>query len=268
MTCTTMKILTALPLFALLAAPVLADDEDLDTQLMRATVKISHEKSTAAGFVLTKGDQRILVTAAHVLESTPGDETTVIFRSKSAEGEYKKAPAKLVIRKEGKPIWAKHPSEDIAAMAVVPPANADLPSLSTELLAADDDLRKHGVHPGVRLACLGFPHREEGSNAGFPLLRDGPIASFPLLPTAKTKTFLLSVNVFEGDSGGPVYLSRPGSTEPSRDDARLIVGLVAAQRFLDEEMKMVYGTSKIRHRLGLAIVVHASLIKETIERLP
>jgi hypothetical protein len=29
-------------------------DDDLNTQLMRATVKISHDKSTGTGFVLTK----------------------------------------------------------------------------------------------------------------------------------------------------------------------------------------------------------------------
>jgi hypothetical protein len=48
----------------------------------------------------------------------------------------------------------------------------------------------------------------------------------------------------------------------------MIMGLVLAQRFLDEEMKMIYGTTKLRHRLGLAIIIHASYIRETIERLP
>ncbi len=33
-------------------------------------------------------------------------------------------------------------------------------------------------------------------------------------------------------------------------------------------MKMIYGTTKVRHRLGLAIVIHASFIRETMERLP
>lgn len=258
-----------LPLLLLLALPALAEDEDLNTQLMRATVKVSHDRSTATGFVLSTGKDEgyVLVTAAHVFDNTPGDETTVLFRSKQAEGEYTKEPTKLVIRKEGTPLWTKHPTEDVAVIAVVPPKNADLPRLSAELLATDEELRKHRIHPGDNLACLGFPHREEGSQAGFPLLRDGPIASFPLLPTVKTKTFFLSANTFEGDSGGPVYLARPSRTDHNREDVRLIVGLVSAQQFLDEEMKMIYGTSKVRHRLGLAIVVHASFIKETIDLL-
>jgi len=264
-----MKYLT-IPLFLLFAAsPAQAEDEDLNTKLMRATVKISHEKSTATGFILSthKDKSLILVTALHVFDNTPGEETTIVFRSKQAEGEYKKEPTKLIIRKDGKPLWTKHPTEDVAVIRITPPKNADLAPLSTELLAGDDELRKHKLHPGSTLACLGYPHREEGGKAGFPLLRDGPIASFPLLPTAKTKTFFLSANTFEGDSGGPVYLSKPSRTDPDKEEVRLIVGLISAQQMLDEEMKMIYGTTKVRHRLGLAIVVHASFIKETIDLL-
>jgi V8-like Glu-specific endopeptidase len=250
----------------LLVSPVLAEDEDLNTALMRATVKISHDKSTGTGFILTGGkdEKYLLVTAAHVFDGTPGDETTIVFRSKQAEGEYTKEPMKLIIRSRGKPVWTKHPTEDVAVIGITPPKNADLAHLSTELLATDEQLRKHKIHPGDNLAYLGYPHREEGSKGGFPLLRDGPIASFPVLPTAKTKTFFLSANIFEGDSGGPVYLERT-SRDPDREGVRLIMGLVLGQQFLDEEMKMIYGTTKIRHRLGLAIIVHASFIKETVD---
>ena len=264
-----MNHLLTVSLLLLLLSSAFAEGEELNTQLMRATVKISHEKSTATGFVLSQGKngRYILVTAAHVFDDTPGDETTVVFRSKQAEGEYKKEPTKLVIRKQGKPLWKKHPTADVAVIAITPPRNADLPRVSTDLLATDESLRKHRIHPGERLAILGYPHREEGSAAGFPLLRDGPIASFPLVPTAKTKTFYLSTNSFAGDSGGPVYLARPSLTDPDKEDVKLIVGLVYGQRFLDEEAKMIYGTTKLRHRLGLAIVIHASFIAKTIDLL-
>jgi V8-like Glu-specific endopeptidase len=257
-----------LPILLLLASLVRAEVEDLDTQLMRATVKISHDKSTATGFVLSNGkdERRILVTAAHVFEKSPDDETTVVFRSQESAGVYKKEPQKLVVRREGKPVWTQHPTEDVAAMWIVPPGGADLPKIPLALLASDELLRQHKVHPGETLACLGFPHKNEGNESGFPLLRTGPIASFPLVPTVKNKTFIFSANIFEGDSGGPVYLTR--ASQPNAADVQLIMGIVSSQRFLDEEAKMVYGTTKIRHRLGLANVVHASFIKETIDRLP
>ena len=261
----------------LLAGSLRADQEDLNTQLMRATVKVSHKKSTGTGFIICRSDphesqhnQFVLVTAAHVFENIPGNEAILSFRTKEAEGVYKKVPMKLVIRKDGKPRWTKHPSQDVAALVIVPPVKTDLPKLTADLLASDRELKKCRVHPGDMLACLGYPHRVEANEAGFPILRNGPVASFPLLPTKINKTFLLSTNTFEGDSGGPVYLADPKRRMPGKEkteEVRLIVGLVTGQHFLDEEMKMVYGSTKLRHRLGLAIVVHASFIRETIERL-
>jgi hypothetical protein len=70
----------------LLTGPLQASEEDLDTQLMRATVKVSHEKSTATGFLLCRPDpkepqrsQFVLVTAAHVFENIPADEAILSF---------------------------------------------------------------------------------------------------------------------------------------------------------------------------------------------
>lgn len=262
----------------LLAGSLIADQEDLNTLMMQATVKVSHEKSAGTGFVLCRPDphesrhsQFVLVTAAHVFENIPGNEATVSFRTRESQGVYKKLPVKVVIRKDGKPRWIKHPAQDVAALVVVPPDRADLPNLPTDLLATDEQLKQYRFHPGDIVAYLGYPHRIEANEAGFPILRSGTVASFPLIPTSVNKTFLLSTNTFEGDSGGPVYLSDLRRSLPGKDkteDVRLIVGLVTGQHFLDEEMKMIYGTTKVRHRLGLAIVVHASFIRETIGRLP
>lgn len=265
-----MKFLLFPLMFAALASSVVAQDEELNSQLMRATVKISHDTSTATGFILSakESGKFVLVTASHVFENTKADETRVIFRKQEAEGGYQQESMPLVIRKDGKATWTKHPTEDVAVIAIIPPKNVDLPVLSSDLLASDASLKKNRIHPGELLSFLGFPHRVESNEAGFPILRSGAIATFPLLPTAKTKTFLLSVNVFEGDSGGPVYLAKETSGDREKDDLGLILGLVSGQRFLDEEAKMIYGTTKVRHRLGLAIIIHASFIKETIDQLP
>ncbi|WDI41388.1 trypsin-like serine peptidase [Bremerella sp. P1] len=252
--------LSCLTLFLLGSSSLQAEVEDLNTQMLRATVKLSHSDSTGTGFILTpdQGKNFLLVTANHVLDKTTGNETTIIFRSKVAEGEYKKLPTKLSIRKDEKALWTKHPSEDVAVIAVTPPEGADLALVSTDLLATDEELRQTHVHPGKQIVFLGYPHREEASEAGFPILRDGPIATFPLLPTQKTKTFYVSSDIFSGDSGGPVYTSRPDSTAP------MIMGVVHGQRFVHNTVKGDYITVKTHHQFGLAIVVHASFIIETI----
>ena len=143
--------------------------------------------------------------------------------------------------------------------------------LPVDILATDETLKKYQIHPGDNLAALGYPHRIEANEAGFPILRSGTIASYPLTPTRVNKTFLLSINSFEGDSGGPVYLvdsNRMIGGKKQAEEVRLIVGLVTGQLFLDEEAKMIYGTTKMRHRMGLAIVVPATFVRQTIERLP
>jgi len=47
-----MKYWLALAAVLLWASSAVAQEEDFNTQLMRATVKISHDKSTGTGFVL------------------------------------------------------------------------------------------------------------------------------------------------------------------------------------------------------------------------
>lgn len=274
------KAIRTFVIFLCLAGAASAQGDDFHTLMMRATVKLSHDRSTAAGFVLRQSrpdtePRSILVTAAHVLEKMSGDEAKLVYRIREAEGVYKKETLKLAIRKESQPLWTRHTTEDVAVMVVALPENSDLPDVSVDLLASDDLLRQHKVHPGQSVMSLGYPHRTEANDAGFPILRTGAIASYPLVPAKTNKTFLLNANTFEGDSGGPIYMTEAHAVAASQqqDDAksnevRLILGLMHGQHFLDEEMVMIYGTSKLRHRLGLGIVVQAAFIRETLDRLP
>ena len=89
-------------------------------------------------------------------------------------------------------------------------------------------------------------------------------------PTGKTKTFIADFNTFEGDSGSPIYVAEEGNSAGGAEAKRrqLIIGLVHGQHFLDEKFKNIYQSGETKHRLGLAIVVHATAIRETIEQLP
>lgn len=251
-----------------------AQADDFHTLMMRATVKLSHDRSTATGFVLRQrrpdnGSRSLLVTAAHVLEKMTGDEAKLIYRVREAEGVFKKENLTLTIRREGQPAWVRHPSEDVAVMVITPPANADLSEVPVDLLANDGLLRQHRIHPGQLVSCLGYPHRVEANEAGFPILRSGAIGSYPLIPAKSNKTFLLSANTFEGDSGGPIFVSESTRLgDGSTVESSLILGLMHGQHFLDEDMTLIYGSTKLRHRLGLGIVVQAAFIRETLEQVP
>jgi hypothetical protein len=270
-------------LLLLLAATgrtLVAETDDLNTQLVLSTIKVSHPDSTGTAFVLVrqspndpKKTQFVLVTAGHVLSRIKDDEATLHLRKQESGGRYSKLPVKIKLRHDGKALWTRHPTADVAAMYVSLPPEASVPGVPLALLASDDDLRKYDVHPGDIIRGVGFPHPNqfEANEAGFPLVRMGCIASYPLLPTKETKTFFIDLNTFEGDSGAPVYLleaNRLSKGNVHEGQVQLILGLVLGQQFLDEEIKSIYQVEKFRHCMGLGIVVHATAIHETVDLLP
>lgn len=262
----------------LLVAGAARAAEDLHTRMMLCTFKLTNGRTSGTSFVLHRPldegrFQTVLVTAAHVLEHMPGDEATLVARTKEDDGSYEKRPVKIRIRAAGKPLWKRHPSEDVAVLAVALPAEMELSRVSTELLASDELLARHEIHPGERLFCAGYPHAKQfsPSAAGFPIVRAGCLASFPLLPTAATKTFLFDFNTFEGDSGAAVYLSQRNryyDGEVHAEPVELILGVVHGQHFIDEAYKLIYQMGKTRHRMGLSIIVHASAVRATLDQLP
>lgn len=270
-----------LAFLALAAGPdVQAPADDLGTQLMLSTLKVANPASTATAFVLSRPapddpakTHHILVTAEHVMSRMAGDEATIFYRKREPDGHYVKLPVKLAIRRDGRPLWTRHPSADVAVLTIAPPAEATLGDVAVDRLARDADLARFGVHPGDLIRCVGYPHPNQfdANGTGFAVVRLGCIASYPLLPTDRTGTFLADLNTFEGDSGAPVYFSEPSRSTAGNSGngrAEALLGLVTGQHFIDEEYKMIYQAGKTRHRMGLAIVLHASAIRATIDRLP
>lgn len=255
---------------------------DLSTQLMLSTFKVANAESTGTGFILRRPlpaspsrTQYILVTAEHTFSKAKGNEMTLTLRKEEGEDKFVKRSLKIKIRRDDKDLWTKHPSADVAVLVFEPPSDVSIPAPSVDLLADDTSLKESGVRPGELIRSMGYPHANQfdPSEAGFSTVRIGCIASYPLLPTRQTRTFLGDFNTFEGDSGGPVYLCREGRSRASdagddKDRPGLILGLISGQHWLNEEFKAVYQSATFHQRLGLAIIVHASAIKETIDLLP
>ena len=103
------------------------------------------------------------------------------------------------------------------------------------------------------------------------MLRSGYIASYPLIPTATVRNFLFDFNVFEGNSGGPVYFvesNRAYGNSINIGTVQFLVGLVSEQRVAQEQIKSLNELRLERYRLGLAVVIHAALIREALDLLP
>jgi S1-C subfamily serine protease len=263
--------------------PLAAEKDDqqwfeINTVLMESTIKIEGPNSLGTGFIVGRpildapGRSRFtLVTAAHVLEDIKGEIATLHMREKT-EGKWNKVRLTVKIRDGKAPLYVRHKEADVAAMYVSAPKNMiNEGILGTQLLMDDDDLRQFEVHPGDEIFALGFPLGLEANEAGFPVLRSGKIASYPLLPTRQVKTFLFDFRVFKGNSGGPVYFFDSGrvyAKKMHRGVIRFIMGLVSKEALVTEKIKSLYVTREENYQLGLAEVVHSSLIKETIAMLP
>jgi hypothetical protein len=277
------RLLALLLLVALSPAGARATDHepgDLCTQMMLSTVKIAHPSSTGAALVLEETANSdgepprfVLVTAEHALSRVKADQVTLHLRKRSPEGGYAKLEMKLPIRRDEKPLWTKHPSADVAAIRLALPPEAAVPGVPLKLLATQEQWRRYEIHPGDTIRSIGFPHGDtfQPNEAGFGIMRTGCIASYPLLPAKKAPRFFVDVNTFAGDSGGPVFLRQTdrfyqGKNQPGR--VELILGLMSGQQFLNERFEHVYQSGEYRRQLGLGIVVHSAMIRETLDLLP
>jgi S1-C subfamily serine protease len=265
------------------------EDVELNTALMESTFMIQGPtvQGPMLGTVFVVGRPipnsnplrgvLVLVTAAHVLEQIQGDIAVLNLRKKVDEktNSWVRVPLPLKIRANGKPLWTRHPEADVAVMYLSIPPDAPITPIVaiTPLMFADDEkLTNYEVKPGDELRCLGYPLGNASNDAWFPILRSGRIASYPLLPTDKTKTFLLDLRVFKGNSGGPVFFVERMRPMPHTlggfTNYHFIMGLVSEEIVYPEQSGGQYSQEIHLTQLGLAKVVHASLVKQTIEMLP
>lgn len=262
-------------------AEVPLNQRELNTAVMESTFRIEGQaaqgKTMGTVFIMGRPVPNstalwyVLITAAHILEGIQGDAATLYLRRKTNDTDWVRFDVPVRIRAGGNPLWTKHPSADVAVMYVPIPKEVEIPLISTDLLADDKMLSDIEIHAGDTLNVLGYPFGMEANDAGFPILRSGKIASYPLLPTERNRTFLLDFMVFKGNSGGPVYMvesTRVHHGATHLGTVNFIAGLVTDERSVSEQLVGVYSAEMHQYQLGLAVVVHASLIKQAINMLP
>lgn len=247
-------------------------EPDINTILMKSTFKlVGINGRVGTCFVIgkesavngNKAFRHVLITAAHVLDGMPGDSCKIILRKKEKDS-YTRIETELKIRDHGFYLYVKHPTADVAAMYVNLPQDPDRIVLHEGLLATDNAIEEYEIHPGKEVLAVGFPYAFEGNAAGFPIIRSGRISSYPILPTKAVQTFIVDFNVFGGNSGGPVYLYDPDWHKRgtgrivSPVQVHMVMGLVSSQVIIN---------NAAQDRLGLANVVNAAMIKETIDLL-
>lgn len=257
-----LRSLAFVPAFCfMILLPQVHADEAAE-KLILATYKLANDSSTATGTVYRREtddgkSQCFLVTAAHVFESMKGDTFALVSRTRREDGVFMRQEIPLPVRQDGKPLWKKHASEDIAVLLV--PESVSVEALPFDCLASEESLEK--VHAGddVRLAV--FPERSEANAAGLPILRGGVLASHPLLPVKPHPAFLVDTTAWPGDSGGPV--SHKSVHSPS--GGPLVIGIVRGMRNITDTVKESrFVERKTHYPLGISEVLHAALARDLI----
>jgi hypothetical protein len=246
--------------------------QDLNVLLMESTFRIAgtardaDKASVGTVFLMDRPSKRdpgkvflVLVTAAHVLNDISGDEAVLLLRTRNADGSFAPLEHLVPIRNKGVPLWTQPLGVDVAVMSVVVPREAHVSRVPVDLLATDRIFVQYDIHPGDVLFSLGYPFGLPANSAGFPILRSGTIASYPLVPARKYPAFLYDFQVYEGNSGGPVYFTASSRTTRGgrrEQPVHFIAGLVSQYAKIGGQ------------RLQLASVVPAQFIREAIDSLP
>jgi hypothetical protein len=236
---------------------------DFATEMVEATFKLFHADSTGTCFLVRREapDRTLyMVTAAHVFEGMKkGDSAILVLRERRADGSYERRDHGIAIRRNGKPQWLRHATEDIAVLPLAEPFPAPAAALPASALADEKRLSAAGLHLCSSLFVLTYPQRFEANKAGFAVARQGIFASHPFLPIEKYHTYLANFTTFAGDSGGPVFVAET-------DGHPLLVGVVLGQFRHDERVTTEYEERTIHHPFGLGIVLHAQFVRDTIEQ--
>lgn len=235
---------------------------DFATEMLDATFKLFHVNSTGTCVLVRREppDQSLyVVTAAHVLERTKGDTAIVVLRERRADGSYQRRDHTVAIRRDGKPLWVRHATEDTAVLRLAEPPPVPVSALPWAAVADEARLVAAGLHICSPLFVLTYPQRFEANSAGFAVARQAIIASHPFLPVERHRTYFADFTTFAGDSGGPAFVA-------DTNGHPLLVGIVLAQSRHDERVTTEYEERILHHPLGLGTVLHAQFIRDTIEQ--
>lgn len=241
-------------------------ETDYATRMMNCTVKVFQKDSTATGFLLTAPagptSTVVVVTARHVFDMATSEEVLLVLRRAKPDGAFERYDHPVRIRDGKKALWTSHATEDIAAMKVTLPAGMDIDPLPLRSLASEKDIVNCRLHAGSPALVLGFPTRFESNQAGFPVARQACIASHPFAQAGTNRTFLADFCTFAGDSGGPMFVEDAREAGPTRP---LVIGMILASFRHDEKVVTMFEERMIHHPLDISTVVHATLIRETVE---
>ena len=225
-------------------------------EMLQATCRITHDGHSGTGFFVRRDKELILVTAAHVFEESTIPECRLILREKKAGAPAVRREFAIIVRKGDKPLWKKHATEDVAAIAIELPPEIEFKATKFEHILQASASGESEVKVGQEVWLPGYPAQLEANEAGWPVLRRGSIASYPLSPVTAVPTMLVDIKSFGGDSGGPLFSVINGSPH--------LAGIVVGMHRQTDHTTSAFEDRTVHTPLGLAIAIQPGIIAQTI----
>lgn len=260
------RVVSVLSLLVCVAGALSAGAGDCARDLLDATCRVANRSTSATCLLLTADPPPgagkapvVLVTAGHFMEGTPEADCQLIARVRAPDGSFVRSEVPLPVRDGDTPRWKKHADVDIAALRVELPDGLALRPLRLAQLATPKDVEDERVRVGQDVLIPCYPAKLEANEAGWPILRKGMIATYPLAPVASARTFLVDVSTFGGDSGAPVAVAGQADV--------LVAGIVVGMQRQTDRSSLPFEEKTVHMPLGLAIVVQAAFVRETVDAL-
>ena len=228
-------------------------------EMLQATCRITHDGHSGTGFFVRRDKELILVTAAHVFEESTIPECRLILREKKPGAAAVRREFAIIVRKDDKPLWKKHATEDVAAIAIELPPEIEFKATKFEHILQASASGESEVKVGQEVWLPGYPAQLEANEAGWPVLRRGSIASYPLSPVTAVPTMLVDIKSFGGDSGGPLFSVINGSPH--------LAGIVVGMHRQTDHTTSAFEDRTVHTPLGLAIAIQPGIIAQTVNLL-
>src|ERR1035441_1546538 len=122
---------------------------DFATTVAEATFKIANSTIGATCFFVRReapDSALYLVTAAHFFEEAKEGTATVLLRERGADGSYQCREYSIALRRDGKPLWVRHATEDAAVLRLSEPPPVPVAALALSALADEAGLSAAGLH--------------------------------------------------------------------------------------------------------------------------
>ena len=242
------------------------------------------------GFFVLLEDKRLgenrgfiyLVTNRHVVEPQENGEKYPVGRT-FLKLNFKQAQQGLESKEDIIPIggnihwyFSKDDSVDLAVMPLGVNDTIDFEAFPVSLFATKEVIEQSQINEGDSVLYTGYFSDFPSLRRVQPIVREGFIAMLPneLIETTLHKpgrVYLADIHVFEGNSGGPLFVNiagyRNGSMTVGGFPYRLL-GVVSGYFTEDTHFKLTVATTlegKFQGNSGIAMVVPADELKQLLE---